>query len=130
MSIIYKGTKVGVTLGGSGGGGDATVTELHNLTLAQGAQWVNTGIDVSDYDSFLFASKYNDDVQVFTQLLKSNIVVYTGTDVYTFIFNVEGKPYNVRIYNGYLYVSFNGTGSSAYSASVCTPINLTLITGS
>lgn len=105
-----------------------TATVLYRIYSNQGGVWVNTGIDVENYDEFLFASTNNGIPLSFYQIKKSEIGVYSGgTDIYTTIFyeRVSRTSFNVRIYNGQLNVSYSHVGMSSIGVLVCTPVNIT-----
>lgn len=91
---------------------------LYEFTEAQGNVWINTNVSVSDIQTLIF-----DDVRqnsLFRSVLfdVSNIAVYTGgADVYTTIY-IQTKAMNARIYNGLLYVSYNGSGTAAYATKI------------
>ena len=111
-------------VGGTGGGG-ITKTLLYSFNLSQGGAWLNTGINVTNIDIFMFERDDSSNVTMQAVVNKNDIAVYTGgADVYTIVYNQNGKPMNVRIYNNVLYVSFNGTGSSVYMTKVYSlPLN-------
>ena len=101
------------------GGGSVSKTPLYSFNLSQGAQWLNTQVDVSDIDVFMFERVDSSDVNNQTIIKKDDIAVYTGgADVYTVVYKQNGKEMNCRIYNNTLYVSYNGTGSSSYVTNV------------
>lgn len=102
----------------------AVIGSICTINQTQGGVWINTGILASDHEKFLFVFNSVTDDYLMRQVKTSDIAVYTGdTDVYTQIFNsvTIGRDFNVRIYNGYLYVSFNATGSSSHRVSICVP---------
>lgn len=87
-------------------------TLLYTFNESQGGRWINTNVAVADIDTFMFQDVRSDAVYQEVIKPKSEIAVYTGgTDVYTTIYT-QSKPMNARIYNGYLYVSYNGIGPS------------------
>ena len=99
--------------------------ELYSFNQSQGGVWIDTYVDVTDFDALLFTYDTGTDDRLMRQIPKSDIAVYTGgTDVYTTIFtsNEIGKALNVRIYNDVLWVSFNGTGASTNVVTVYEPI--------
>jgi hypothetical protein len=100
-------------------GGSVSKTLLYTFNLSQGGAWINTQIDVTDIDVFLFERVDNSDVNNQTLIEKSDISVYTGgQDVYTNVYRQNGKDMNVRIYNNTLYVSYGSSGSSSYVTNV------------
>lgn len=118
MSIKYHDVTVGVTLSGSG---TITPSLLYTLGLDQGGVWVDTQLDISGYDSLLFASKYNGTVVEWCQVPKSIIPVSSYS--YLSLFTVDGKVFNVQIRGTTLFVSFNNSGSNSYAVSVYEPID-------
>lgn len=100
-------------------GGSVSKSLRYTFNLSQGGAWLNTQVDVTDIDVFLFERVDNSDVNNQTLIEKSDIAVYTGgQDVYTTVYRQNGKEMNCRIYNNTLYVSYNGTGSSSYVTNV------------
>lgn len=99
--------------------GSVSKTLLYTFNLSQGGAWLNTQVDVTDIDVFLFERVDSSDVNNQTLIEKSDIAVYTGgQDVYTNVYRQNGKDMNVRIYNNILYVSYGSTGSSSYVTNV------------
>lgn len=92
-------------------------TELYSLNKSQGGVWVNTNVDMTDIDKVFFSYSSNGASSYGFAINKSDIAVYTsgGADVYTQIFSESqiGKDFNVRISNGYLYISFRSVGASS-----------------
>ena len=106
-----------VTVNVSGGGGSKTL--LYEFNQTQGSRWIDTEVSVSGINTFLFEDVQSDDVKKTILVDVSEIAVYTGgADVYTTIYRQNGKDMNARIYNGNLYVSYNGTGSSSYVTKI------------
>lgn len=106
-----------VTVTVSGGG--VTKTLLYTFNLSQGAQWLNTGVSVADIDVFMFERVDGGDRNNQTIIKKDDLAVYTGgADVYTIVYKQNSKEMNARIYNGVLYVSYNGTGAATYVTNV------------
>lgn len=100
-------------------GGSITKTLLYSFNLSQGAQWLNTQVDVTSIDMFLFERVDSSDLNNQTIIKKDDIAVYTGgADVYTVVYKQNAKEMNVRIYNNVLYVSYNGSGSASYVSNV------------
>lgn len=100
-------------------GGSVSKTLLYSFNLSQGAQWLNTQVDVTDLDMFMFERVDSSDLNNQTIIKKDDIAVYTGgADVYTIVYKQNNKEMNCRIYNNTLYVSYNGTGSSSYVTNV------------
>lgn len=97
-------------------------TSLYSLDQSQGGAWVDTGISVSGILEFLFVNSVSgtDDWSKTVQV--SDIPVYTsgGSDVFLTVFSsaLIGYDFNVRIYNGNLYVSYNGTGANTKVVTV------------
>lgn len=107
---------VTVNVSGAGGYFDGDLIAL--LTEDQGSLWIDTGYDVSNVTDFLFFKYLSGQTTVYDLVYKakSDIAVYTGgADVYTPIFTVT-RPFNVRIYNNNLWVSFNGVGANTNGA--------------
>lgn len=107
-----------VTVNVSGGGGHFDGDLITLLTEDQGSRWIDTGYDVSNVTDFLFFKYLSGQADSYAPVYKakSDIAVYTGgADVYTPIFTVT-KPFNVRIFNNTLWVSFNGVGSNTNGA--------------
>lgn len=93
-------------------------TLLYTFDESQGARWINTQVSVAGIDTLMFQDVRGGDV--FQEIIKpvSEIAVYTGgADVFTTIFR-QTVDMNARIYNGQLYVSYNGTGPSSYVTKV------------
>lgn len=93
-------------------------TLLYMFDESQGAQWINTNVSVEGIDTFMFQDVRSGDV--YQEVIKpvSEIAVYTGElDVYTTIYR-QTVDMNVRIYNGILYASYNGTGPASYVTKV------------
>lgn len=106
-------------IGGNGGGG--THTPLYSIDQSQGAVWVNTNILVSGITSFLFVNSSNGTQNIARSIPVADIPVYSGgADVYMTIFPAGyiGKDFNIRIYNGTLYVSYNQVGSNTNVVSI------------
>lgn len=106
-----------VTVAVSGGG--VTKTLLYTFNLSQGAQWLNTQTSVTNIDVFMFERVDGGDLNNQTIIKKDDVAVYTGgADVYTVVYKQNNKEMNARIYNGVLYVSYNGTGAATYVTNV------------
>lgn len=100
-------------------GGGVSKTPIYTFNLSQGGAWLNTQVDVTDIDMFLFERVDSSDVNNQTIIKKDDIAVYTGgADVYTNVYRQNNKDMNVRIYNNILYVSYGSTGSSSYKTNV------------
>lgn len=99
--------------------GSVSKTLVYSFNLSQGGAWLNTNVDVTDIDVFMFERVDNSDVNNQTLVEKSDIAVYTGgPDVYTNVYRQNGKDMSVRIYNNILYVSYGSSGSSSYVSNV------------
>lgn len=101
-----------------GGGGGVVKTLLYSFNESQGNSWINTEIDTSGIETLMFEDVRSGDVIKAAIIDVADIAVYTGgADVYTNIYT-QTRPMNVRIYNGYLYVSYNGTGAATNVTNV------------
>ena len=93
-------------------------TLLYTFNESQGGSWINTNVSVIDIDTFMFQDVRDNVTYQEVIKPKSEIAVYTGgTDVYTTIYT-QSRPMNVRIYNNYLYVSYNGRGPATNVTNV------------
>ncbi len=96
----------------SGGGGGVQKDYLYEFNESQGARWIDTQVNVTNIETLCFDDVRSDDLQKSTIIDVADIAVYTGgSDVYTPIYT-QTKPMNARIYNGNLWVSYNGTGAA------------------
>lgn len=102
----------------TGAGGRGTKEFLYEINESQGNVWINTEVNISNFDTLLFEDIFNGDVLKEIIVDISDIAVYTGgADVYTNIHS-EHRAMNARIYNDYLYVSYNGSGSANYATKI------------
>lgn len=103
--------------GGSGLG--YTGTFISAIDLSQGGVWIDTGIDISGYTTLDCVNKTSGNYTQILPVAVSSIPIKTGSaDVFLTVFKNGGKDFNLRIENGTLRMSFNGTGSSAYETLV------------
>lgn len=85
---------------------------LFTLAESQGGAWIDTEIAAADYDYLTFKRKSGDTVTEKAAAVVSSIAVKTGSaDVYTTVFSTA-PAFNIRIYEGTFWVSYNGTGAS------------------
>ncbi|MBQ6358915.1 MAG: hypothetical protein IJI97_08230 [Clostridia bacterium] len=85
---------------------------LFSLAESQGGAWIDTEIAAADYDYLTFKRKSGDTVTAKAAADVSSIAVKTGSaDVYTTVFSTT-PAFNIRIYEGTFWVSFNNTGAS------------------
>jgi hypothetical protein len=94
---------------------------LYSLDQSQGGAWIDTGIAVSGITAFSFVNSDTGVANCARSIATSDIPVKTGSsDVYLTVFTSSwiGKDFNIRIYNGNLYVSFNNAGSSSKEVSI------------
>lgn len=103
----------------SGGGGGYTGTFIYAINLSQGGVWIDTGIDISGYTSLDCVNKTSGNYTQIVPVAVSSIPIKTGSqDVFLTVFKNGGKDFNLRIENGTLRMSFNGTGSAVYETLV------------
>lgn len=113
----------------SGGGGGIQKDFLYEFNESQGSRWIDTEVSVADIEALCFDDVRSDDWQKSTILRVSDIAVYTGgADVYTPIYT-QTKPMNARIYNGNLWVSYNGTGAATNVTKIYSYISDDVNTG-
>lgn len=94
---------------------------LYSIDQSQGGAWINTNIPVANIDEFLFINSVSDQEDYSRTVKVSDIPVYTGTDVYLTVLSASetgGYDFNIRIYNGSLYVSYNGIGQNNKIVSI------------
>ena len=63
---------------GNTGGGDIAKTFLYSFNLSQGMQWLNTGVNVTNINTFIFEREDNSNVTIQALIDKIDIAVYTG----------------------------------------------------
>ena len=108
------------------------VEPLYTLNQSQGGAWIDTGIAVADIDEFTFVSSVDGVFKIASTIPTSSIPVKTGSsDVYLVVFTSgqAGKEFNIRVYNGNLYVSYNQAGSSdsaidIYDGRLCIEVSM------
>ena len=95
---------------------ETTREPLYSIDQSQGGAWIDTGIAVADITEFLFVDSVSGVDDYSRTVRKTDIPVYTsgGSDVFFTVFGsvLIGYDFNVRIYNGNLYASYNGIGAS------------------
>lgn len=84
---------------------------LYILDESQGGVWIDTNITAADYEYLMFKRKSGDTVTAKYAISVSNIIVKVSSDVFTTIFSAS-PTFNIRIYNGTFWVSYNGRGAS------------------
>ena len=102
-------------------------TLLYSLEQTQGGQWLNTGINTTQYDKLLFINSVNGDDGYMREIAISDIIVVnSGTaNDYTEVFSegAIGKMFICHIYNNELWVGYNASGASGNVVSVYNEIS-------